>query len=299
MPRNSIQFRGMLAKNRKTLLFCLLCIVSLGLIPLSSRIPDLPRPGVIVASWLQRAFSNTGAFFFNTIRSVRELGQLRNEYESLLAQLQEYELLAGNVTTLQAEVARLRQLLGFAQHLEYNTIAAEVVGKESGNIFSAITINKGLKDGVLESMPVIAIQDGKQVLVGKIARTHRNSAHIEPIFDTRSFVATRLTRSRFEGLMQGGGSPNRPLIMRHVDVQGRNIIQYGDDVQTSGLSSIYPTNIPIGLVSKIRSKPHELTLEIEIEPLINFARLEYVFIVNHQNNRPLSDVELLNTQSSR
>ena len=53
---------------------------------------------------------------------------------------------------------------------------------------------------------------------------------------------------------------------------------------TSGVSTIYPKNIPIGEVVAVEPRPHNLTFAAVVRPFVDFNRLEYVLIVLPQDN---------------
>ena len=56
--------------------------------------------------------------------------------------------------------------------------------------------------------------------------------------------------------------------------------QEGDIVVTSGENGNYTRNIPIGRISKIAVLDYDANLEIEVEPIIDFSRLETVLIID-------------------
>ena len=57
----------------------------------------------------------------------------------------------------------------------------------------------------------------------------------------------------------------------------------GDVIQTSGYSRIFPENIRIGLVSHVDKDVEGLFQEIDVQPSVNFNRLEEVFIVKQDS----------------
>jgi len=59
-------------------------------------------------------------------------------------------------------------------------------------------------------------------------------------------------------------------------------VEIGDPVITSGMRSLFPEGIQIGFVHGILSRPYETSLEIQVESVIDFSRLEYVFILNEE-----------------
>lgn len=254
------------------------CLVSLGVSTDSLSV----RPNEIgqsVFAVFQQGASAVGRFFSSTITSIRELAALRRDYDELLLQIREYETVTSDVEALRAENNRLREALGFQETIPYQSLPARVIAKEPGSFFSGFTINRGRTSGIERYMPVVANQDGVQGLVGRVEEVGLTSAVVMPIFDANSFVAARLERSRHEGLVGGDGGPDGRLTMRYVPKSARAQISVDDAVISSGMRSIYPEGIRIGTVSVIQGRPYETSLNLQLEPVVDFSRLEYVFVL--------------------
>ena len=256
----------------------IVCLASLG-ISTDSMALRPKEVGQSVIGLFQQAVSGIGGFFSRTVTSVGELRDLRAQYDGVVDQLREHEQVAGDVATLRDENARLRDVLGFAEFIRIQNIPARVIAKEPGSFFSGLTINRGRTSGIRRDMPVIANQNGVQGLVGRVSDVGLSSSVVMPIFDPQSFVAARLQRSRHEGLVGGKGMATNLLSMRYVAESARSQISTGDLVITSGMRSIYPEGIHIGSVDAIRGEAYETSLQIEILPVVDFGRLEYVFVL--------------------
>jgi rod shape-determining protein MreC len=120
-------------------------------------------------------------------------------------------------------------------------------------------------------------------LVGKVISVGLGSSMVLPLFNERSFVASRLETSRYDGLVSGRSEDSEYLSMRNVRKIAIRNIAYGDMVVTSGLGQVFPKGIPIGRVRSVRSKAYETSLEVEVEPIIEFSKLEYVIILDTEN----------------
>ena len=228
----------------------------------------------------QQFFGGIGRGVGNTIRSVAELRQLRSDYEGLLAEVELYRRLEGTVQNLERENRRLREQLGFAARTEQRTLSARVIAKEgAGALFSSFTINRGIRHGVEENQAVVAFIAGREGLVGRVAEVSGGTALIVPIFSAGSYVASRLDRSRYEGLVQGTGDGSDALLLRYIPREARNEIGYDDLVITSGLQSMFPPGLPIGRVRGVEVPSFETALLVNVEPIIDFSRLEYVFVL--------------------
>jgi len=242
----------------------------------SLRISEI---GFSFLSFFQKGFSYTTSFFVETVNSINELRKIKAEYVKLLERLSVYESLEKDHFALIRENDELRNQLMFSSRTRAEKIPAQIIGHDSGIFYNTITIDKGRRHGVTSNMPVVAFQDGFQGLVGRVVEVGRSSSKIIPLYDRKFSVAARLHDSRHEGLVSGTGR-NSPLIrMSHVSKSASDRIGYNDLVITSGLSSVYPPGIFVGRVRGVGARGHEPSLELELEPVIDFSRLEFVFVL--------------------
>jgi rod shape-determining protein MreC len=236
--------------------------------------------GLTVLGFFQRGFSALGSFVSDTVSSIAELRRLRDNYRELAAKLERYTNMERGIAELREENKRLKEQLGFAGDISYQRIAARIVAKDPENLYSTITIDKGVGEGIRKNMPVIAFQDGIEGLVGRVAEVGRGTSKIVPLYDSRSFVAARLSGgSRTEGLVGGQGSPDEPLLMRFVKKRTKDEAQFGDLVVTTGFESVYPPEVAVGRIKKIKVLEYQTSIDIELDPVLDFSRIEYVFVV--------------------
>jgi len=231
-------------------------------------------------SGTQRGLYSVTHFFSGTVNAIRELSYLRGKYEALEERLRDYELLQRSNADIRMENERLKELLGFSRSLPAKNIPAEIIARDPNNLYSGITINRGVKHGVRKNMPVISFQGSNTGLVGKIVQVGRSTSMIMPVYDYQCFVSARLEESRYLGLINGRGASDSPLLMRYLKKRARDEISLGDKVVASGENYNYPRDVPIGFVSAIRALDYETSLELDIEPIIDFSRLESVFVLD-------------------
>lgn len=73
--------------------------------------------------------------------------------------------------------------------------------------------------------------------------------------------------------------------MQYIKKRVLNELQYGDVIVTSGENENYPKDIIIGNITKIEPVEYDSSLLIEIMPLIDFARLESVMVVDTKSEQ--------------
>lgn len=245
--------------------------------------------GFSIMSGAQRGVYSVSSFFSGTVTAVRELSDLKQKYSELQKKLDDYELLQRSNADIRVENEHLKELLGYRDTLTVKNIPAEIIGRDPNNLYSGITLNRGARQGIKKNMPVIAFQGSNTGLVGKIVQVGRSTSLMMPVYDYQCFVSARLETTRYDGLVSGQGSSDSPLVMKYVKKRAKDEIKIGDKVLTSGENSNYPGEIPVGFVSKIRGLDYETSLELDIDPVIDFSRLENVFVLDMQT--PAGDAE--------
>ncbi|MDC7241909.1 MAG: rod shape-determining protein MreC [Spirochaetales bacterium] len=267
--------------------FLVLLIVNIIVLTFSSNgMMVSPKSlGMSVLSVFQSGISSSITWFSGTVNSINELKNLKDEYDLTLQKLTSYEQMDRNFEEISRENELLRQQLGYSKYLEIDHESAKIIAKDPVNLFSSFIINKGSRNGLKNGMPVTAYQDGIIGLVGKVVETGYNSSRVIPIYNGTNFVAARFQDARFEGLIAGLGDTENHLIMNYVKKTALSQINVDDMIVTSGMESIYPGGISIGKVNSITSREYNTSLEIEVLPVIDFGRLEYVFVLTGEQNR--------------
>ncbi|MDR0443770.1 MAG: rod shape-determining protein MreC [Treponema sp.] len=264
--------------------FTSLTLISILLLMFSNRsfILSFKNTGLSVFSGARGGIYELSSLISRTVLSVKELADLRKEYTDLLKQLERYEELERSNAEIYQENLRLREQLDFMKTQRYRLIPAQISGRDPDNLFSSVVINKGSFSGVKVDMTVVAWQNGTQALVGKVIRTGAFESLVMPVFDINSMVSSRLSVSRFEGITEGQGSGEAPLLMRFIPKRAKEEIDIGDMVTSSGMGGVFPAGINIGRVRGIKVLEYETTLEAELTPVIDFSRLEYVFLIEEE-----------------
>jgi len=280
---------GGFLKNRfspEFYVFAALTLVSLSVLVVSTQnLLNFQYAGVSAFSGVRGAVDEVSSFVSRTVLAVQELARLREEHTELLERIARYERLERTAAEISRENIRLREQLGFSEDLTFRHIPARIVGRDPDNLFSAMVINKGMRAGVTRDMPVIAWQGGTQALVGKVIQARAFESLVMPVYDSNLFVSARLAASRFEGIVEGQGNPNMDLVMRFVPKRARDEISRGDIVVSSGMGGVYPPDINIGRVNRIVYSEHDISMDVELQPMIDFSRLEFVFVIETLDTR--------------
>jgi rod shape-determining protein MreC len=265
--------------------FAALVISSFSLLLFSTRsfVVDVKDVGLSFFSGMRGGIHEVSSLISRTVLSIRELAALRREYAELADRVARYEQLERTAAEIRQENLRLREQLNFSQSFNYRHIPAELIGRDPDNLFSALVINKGRHAGVENNMTVIAWQNGIQGLVGKVIQTGQFESLVMPVYDASSFIAARFAVSRYDGIVEGQGSSAASLRMRFIQKRARNEISRGDLIVSNGMGGVYPGGITIGRVNAVYYQEDEISMEVELESVIDFSRLEYVFVIGKED----------------
>ena len=218
----------------------------------------------------------------DTFSAVKELKQLKKDYNDLVIKLENYEQMQRSNADIRKENERLREQLDFAISLDEQNYPAQIISRDFDNVYTYLTIDKGSVNGIKKNMPVIAFQNGNRGLVGKVVQVGTFTSQVMPVYNLNYIVSARIQNQRDLGLVNGTGSQDKPLLLQYIRKNVASELSYGDIIVTSGENDNYLKDIPIGTISKIISLDYNSSLNIELIPIIDFSRLENVIVVNQK-----------------
>jgi rod shape-determining protein MreC len=233
--------------------------------------PSLLRTSVVAvvtefqeASWRAAGGIHSVWDGYAALRGVRqENARLAQENVDLRVQLQQAKANA-------AGADEMRALLGLRPHLDWKTTGAEVVAGSLSPDFRAITIDKGLSDGVARDMPVINAAG----VLGRVALPAGNTATVQLLVDRSAAAAVRIDRTRTEGIAMGNGDGT--LRLEYLSATAE--LAEGDTVVTAGIDGVYPPGLGVGRIERVeRSGP--AYRKVVIRPFADFSRLETVLVL--------------------
>ena len=265
--------------NTKVLIFVLtvFCVFS---IILSSIFSNYSKPAKIVSGAivvpLQDGMNGIGKWFTNKadyFNSVKKLTKKNKELESQVNELtEENSLLAQN----KYELERLRDLYQLDQdYSSYEKIAANVIGKDSGNWFDIFTINKGSNDGIKKDMNVISGGG----LVGIVTDVGKDYAKVRAIIDDESSVSVSFANTSDTGIVSGDLKLMDDGVMNVTEVLKDAKVTEGDMVVTSKISDKFVPGILVGYVTNIKLDSSELTQSGQIIPVVDFKHIDEVLVI--------------------
>ncbi|MDO4540952.1 MAG: rod shape-determining protein MreC [Syntrophomonadaceae bacterium] len=216
-----------------------------------------------------------------------EREELEQKLQALLRENEGLKLTNQELRENQAELRRLRQLLELeAGYGEFELRAARVIARSPSNWYQMLSIDKGQADGIAVDMTVISADGG---LVGRIGSVSQHSAQVWLLSDREMAVGVIVQETRdSQGIVEGLGDN---FYLRMVNTPYYAEVTSGQTVITSGLSGIYPKGIAVGSIVRIVPEDNGLLLTADIEPAVDFDKLEEVLVITEVNNESVPPEE--------
>lgn len=198
------------------------------------------------------------------------LWEIRDENKQLRATLSAYKEKVNDYTEAYSTYLGLSEKLNFKEKEPFPSITARVVGKDPSYWFQTVIVDRGVNDGVLKGM----VARNENGVVGQIIQVSPNYSKILLANAPSSAIDAMVQKNRVRGILKGAGQGGYTLyyVLKNADVA------VGDRIVTAGIGGVFPSGIPLGMVSAVRKRQRGMFQEIEVDPFVDFQKLETVFI---------------------
>jgi rod shape-determining protein MreC len=203
--------------------------------------------------------------------------ELARRIESLRRENQQLRIQATQAAEVLQENERLRQQIGWRQHLQpWKPRFARVLLRDPANWWRTVQIDLGRRDGLRENLPVLSPEG---YLVGRTAAVSLLRSQVVLIGNPDCKVGARVQNdARDTGVLGAGGPFDNSLLT--LSYLSRNAgLKPGQNVVTSGLGGIFPAGIPIGKIVDSRPVEYGYYLEARVKPAANLGALEEVWVL--------------------
>ena len=198
---------------------------------------------------------------------VRDITLVYSENKRLKAENLDLLMLKNQVRTLKAENKLLGQMLNYAPPPEASFVTAKIVAEEGDGFSHSLIAYTDNAEQVRKGQVVL----GAESVVGRVESVSGSYVRVLLFTDINSKVPVILERNRIRGILSGDNTTVPKLMFTAAGAD----IKEGDMVVTSGVAGVFPTGLPIGVVSKITKGA------IAVETISDIERLEYIKIVDY------------------
>ena len=246
----------------------------------------LRKSSTLQGLWVSRMAHHFMAVVWGANQQVGHYFSLKKENDRLAAE--NHELLV----RLQASQKALSDLTGeqrareLQQSQAFSYLPASIVKISRNRQHNYFIIDKGSDDGVEQRSAIITSKG----VVGIVDAVHRHYAYGLSFQNAEVSVSARLGSEGAMGPLVWDGHSADGALLKEIPLHFK--FEKGDTVYTSGFSSVFPPDIPLGVTGDSRIVNGAMH-EIEVTLFQDFSSLRYVTVVE---NRGRQEMDLLENE---
>ncbi|MCC6639490.1 rod shape-determining protein MreC [Candidatus Falkowbacteria bacterium] len=188
-------------------------------------------------------------------------------------------ILQSATSEIATEYQEITDLKNFERAHAHDMSIAYVIGRDI-DVYNAITINKGEKDGIRIGDIVIA---GDGVVVGKILSSTTSRSTVILLNDPFVSLTVKLLGKQEEiGVTKGNFSSDITIDLIPQNTE----IKEGDVVVTSSLTGESPDGLIVGIVKRISGSSNQLFKQAIIESPVNVFNFATVGVIHSRHDNP-------------
>ena len=196
---------------------------------------------------------------------------IESENQLLKQKIVQLNLLNSELDNHKTENIKLKEMLAFKElYPQLSLKPANKVNHNFSSIYSII-LNVGDIDSVRKNQAVIDMKG----LVGKTINIGERASKVQLITDKNFAVSVKVGKEMLLSIFKPtyGKLGYLERVLKSIEVKE------GDIIYTSGVSKIYPSDLPVAKVISIKNNPKKLFLDVNVEILADVNYLNYVFII--------------------
>lgn len=233
--------------------------------------------GVVQRYRIMGAVRNSQTGMWNTTRKVQYFINYRVENEKLA---QENLLLHSEIERYKAAIATVDSV-----KIEggYDYTLARVIKNSTNKQHNYIIINRGESDGIKVGMGVVT-DNG---IVGVVNAVNRHYSQIVSFLSAGQKVSAKVAKDGSFGPLSWEGHSVRKAHLSEIPAHTEVVV--GDTISTSGFSTIYPPDIPLGRVTKVID--NGVSIDLNVELFQNFSAIQHVYVISNRDEEEIKSFE--------
>jgi len=194
-----------------------------------------------------------------------ELGRLHAERLLTNARLQ-------RLSALEAENARLRDLLEARSQVRNKVRVAEIMAVDANPYRHNIVIDIGAREGAYDGQAIVDVVG----VVGQIIETGLSNSQAILISDPSHSLPVEVNRNGLRTIANGTGNFGRldlPFITNNADIRP------GDLLVTSGLGGAFPSGYPVAVIETVNRIPQNPFADVTATPTASLDQVREVMLI--------------------
>ncbi len=242
----------------------------------------------VVFSPLQKLSGRVADKFEWFTSSFARVSTYKSENEQLRDKIAEYEKQLADYDEMKQKIVSYEDMLGVKEaNPEIELCRADVIGTDSADLFSSLTIDKGSSDGISVNDPVVS----GNYIVGIIKKVNPNYSVAQSILNPALNISAIESETRETAYVTT--TPEQSLQGKCIfaGLERTTSISPGGVILTSGIGGIYPKGFIIGTVTQVCDSETDLTSYAIVNPGVAIDGLEDVFVITSFKGQGVEQIE--------
>lgn len=271
--------------SRKESIFKAIANAAIFIILEVAALAMLSNNGKLQKIWLSKASHavianvwGTGQRIGDYFRLASTNDKLAEENFNLRLQLKQYEVYRNIMDNSTDDI------IG-----NFHYTSAEIIKFSNNSQHNYIILDKGKEDGIIPNSGIIT----RNGVIGIIESVSEHYSYAISFTNSAISISSRIGKSGVVGPLVWDGIHSSGAILKEIPLH--ITIQPGDTVYTSGHSSFFPADIPLGTATSSEII-NGSTQNIKIQLFQDFKSLRYVTIVNNIYENELEELTNIEQQ---
>ncbi|MBO4475102.1 MAG: rod shape-determining protein MreC [Bacteroidales bacterium] len=224
--------------------------------------------------WINRASHNVMAAGWGAAGRVREYFTLRKQNDILAGRNFELFKELQHYKELERSMKAMAKLDSAGLPPRFNYIPAEITAMGTNTRHNYIIVDKGSDAGVRPGCAIV-MPNG---VAGMIYAVDKHYSYGLSLMNDRINVSARIGREGLVAPLRWDGRRTDHATLRDIPLHLE--IPVGDTVWTSGISKVYPPDIPMGITEGVHMEDGAVRV-VDVRLFVDFASLRYVILAEN------------------
>ena len=227
---------------------------------------------------IMNGIRTTQVFFWERSEGIRDFFRLRAYNQALQEENASLRGKLAQILYLQETAAVTDSTAGL-----YRWIPASIIKNNPNKQHNYLILNRGAKDGVQTEMGVVT----HNAIVGVVGAVSEHYSYVISFLNKSQKASAMIAGTTDFGLLTWDGIDGRQATLSHVPLSSAAAV--GDTVCTSGYSTIYPPDIPVGTITAVDAVSG-MYKDMNVDLFQDIRSLKYVYIVQRHHQSEIDEL---------
>lgn len=238
--------------------------------PQSGLLAAVTAPFEEIATDISVFFKDASKRFQSNEKAILENNELKKEIAELKEQLTDYD-------TVKKENEFYKNYLELKdENPELQMTSADVIARDTDDVFGGFVINKGSLAGIAQYDPVITDEG----LVGYVTEVGLSTCKVTTVLSARLQAGALDSRTGDSGVISGTVQLAEEGLCRLGNLVRTGKVAVGDYVITSG-EGVFPEGLLIGEIASISNDAYTNSLFAAVKPFADLKNMRSVMVITY------------------